>query len=147
MPCNSDYMNPTNKEVQLQLTSKLLVWVKTKLGKTVPEYAKKAAKDLYGKGGERSVKELCATLKAMPAKKRDQLIYGNAKDPVARQLADWWEEHQAADSAREQREREELDHMRAEKVARIGLPAKSKKALGLKTKKAGDNVKRLVHEE
>lgn len=147
MPCNSDYLAPNVREQELQRAAKLLVWVKTKLHKVVPDYAKKAAADIYGNGGDRALKELCSTLKQMNKNKREDLIYGNARDPIARDLADWWETHQAADAAREQREAEEHDSMREEKIARIGMPAKSKKALGLKTKKAGDRIKRLVHEE
>lgn len=147
MPCNSDYLRPTNREEELRRAAKLLVWVKTKLHKAVPDYAKKAAADIYGNGGDRAIKELCATLKQMNKNKREELIYGNAHDPIARDLADWWETHQAADAEREQREAEQHDHMRDEKIARIGMPAKSKKALGLKTKNAGDRIKRLVHEE
>lgn len=143
MPCNSDYMNPTTKEQELKLTSQLLVWVKTKLGKTVPEYAKKAAQDYYGKGGERAVRELCSTLNTMNANARKQLIYGNAEDPTARKLADWWEAHVAADTARAEKEADDLSHMRAEKVARAKLPAKTAKALGLKQKRAGDKIKTL----
>lgn len=115
MPCNSDYLAPNVREQELQRAAKLLVWVKTKLHKVVPDYAKKAAADIYGNGGDRALKELCSTLKQMNKNKCEGLIYGNARDPIARDLADWWETHQAADAAREQREAEEHDSMREEK--------------------------------
>lgn len=147
MPCNSDYLAPNAREQELQRAAKLLVWVKTKLGKAVPDYAKKAAADIYGAGGDRALKELCSTLKQMNKNKREELIYGNARDAVARDLADWWEQHQAADAAREQHEQEELGRMRDGKIARIGLPAKSKKALGLKTKRAGSRIEKVTEDE
>ena len=147
MPCNSDYLAPNTREQELQRAAKLLVWVKTKLGKSVPDYAKKAADDIYGKGGDRALKELCSTLKQMNKNKREELIYGNARDAVARDLADWWEKHQAADAEREQQEAEVIDGMRKEKIARIGISPKSKKALGLKTKRAGSRIEKVTEDE
>ena len=53
MPCNSDYLAPNVREQELQRAAKLLVWVKTKLHKVVPDYAKKALGLKTKKTGDR----------------------------------------------------------------------------------------------
>lgn len=99
MPCNSDYLNPTNREAELQRAAKLLVYVYDKLDIEVPSYVKKASKDVYCKD-DRSVTRLCAILDVMLPNTLDEIVY-NAKDKTSRDLADWWEEHQKADRERE----------------------------------------------
>ncbi len=99
MPCNSDYLDPTNREAELQRAAKLLVYVYEKLNLEVPSYVKKASKDVYCKD-DRSVSRLCSILDAMPPDTLDRIVY-NAKNKTSRDLADWWEEHQQADRERE----------------------------------------------
>lgn len=101
MPCRSDYMEPNAKEQANRRAAKLLVWAKTKLGKSVPEYAKKAAADAYGKGGDRATPELCAVLRAMQPGRRDAFLRDNCVTAEGRDLMDWWQAHEQSDAARE----------------------------------------------
>lgn len=99
MPCNADYLEPTNREKQLQHAANLLVYLYKKLGITPLDWVAAEANNIYA-SDERSVVQLCATLKALEPSVRDWVVY-NARNKTARQLADWWEEHQAADAERE----------------------------------------------
>ena len=99
MPCNSEYLNQNDREAELQKAAILYAWVLKKRRRVVPKYVAAAAAEYYCKD-DRPVIELCAFLTSMKAKDRDKLIYGNAKDRMARKLADWWEDHQEADKKR-----------------------------------------------
>ena len=101
MPCRSDYLEPSQRERELQRAAKLFVYACKKTGTTPPKWAVKEAKNIYA-DDERSVTRLCNKLKAMSAKRRDALVY-NARSKTARDLADWWEEHLEADAEREGR--------------------------------------------
>ena len=97
MPCNSDYMNPTERERLLQETAKLLVHVYKKQKKKIPGELQDAANDMYCK--EDFVPTLCRTIKDMSATEMELIVY-NSHDATSRRLADWWEEHMAADKKR-----------------------------------------------
>lgn len=107
MGCNSDYMNPTGKEKRLQETAQLLMYVGEKLSIEMPKYVHEDAANIYAKHDE-SVPLLCKILTELPDDKRDDLIY-NSKDKTARKLADWWDEHQAADNARIAKEQRAIE--------------------------------------
>lgn len=95
MPCNSDYMNPTDLEVRISQTLCLLDELKT--GKPVNRnssawhgYHDKAyGKELYRKDADKIVAELCEKL----SKVKDI-----TKHSLEMQL--WWREHKEADSKR-----------------------------------------------
>lgn len=108
MPCNSDYLTPTQREVNTRKVSNLLVYVMINLGEPVPEAIAKSADDTYGYGYtlEEGVPKLCGLLKAMTAAEQEKIIY-NPRDKRSRELATWWEEHQAADKAREFKEQQD----------------------------------------
>lgn len=106
MPCRSDYMDPTHKEQQLQRTAQLLKYVYETLEQPVSAKLNEAAQDCYCK--QDYVPELCKTIRGMPARQLNKVVY-NARDRVSRDLADWWEEHEAADRKREARERKEAE--------------------------------------
>lgn len=108
MPCVSDYLAPTSRERELQRAAQLLAHVLERLGRPVDEALVKTAADLYarGPGGMTAVDyvpELCAVLTSLDEAVRDQIVY-DARNKMSRNLADWWEEHLAADRAREMRE-------------------------------------------
>lgn len=105
MPCNSEYMEQNNRERELQRSAKLLVYLQKKLGKKPDAWAVKEAANYYAKD-ERSVTELCATLRSLTPSQCKSIVY-NAYDETARDLATWWEHHQAADKKREEKEKAE----------------------------------------
>lgn len=129
MPCNSDYLNPNQREREMQRAAKLLVYVHQQTGKTPPAFAVKEAANIYARD-ERSVVDLCRFLRAMNDDDRERLVY-NAKDKLARELADWWEAHQAADAAREAGKSVEEQRKAAAKAGLAKLTDEEKKALGI----------------
>lgn len=113
MGCSSEYMNPSKAEVNSKKVCELLVFLGGKVGKPVPDWAHKAAGSQYGdpKRLDEATQLLCALCQDV-----DESVIYNARDPQCRALADWWEEHQAADRAREQSEKE----ARADRLYKLG---------------------------
>lgn len=100
MPCNCDHMEPNERERANRRAAKILVWAKTKLGKSVPDYAKRAADDAYGIGGDRATAELCALFGQMNRRRLEEMLKENAFEVVGRDAIAWWQEHQESDAAK-----------------------------------------------
>ena len=104
MPCNADYMNPTQKEANSKHVASLLVYVQEQLdGNAVQEYAI-AANNSYGNPAllDEMTAELCYALKLIVDSGEEtynRIVY-DAKNPMSRKLADWWEQHVEADLKR-----------------------------------------------
>lgn len=94
MPCNSDYLEPTRRERELQRTARLLVYVNDNLHRVNRLPLLHAATDIYCRADY--VPQLCAAISQMDEQERERIVY-NAHDATSRDLADWWEEHQRAD--------------------------------------------------
>jgi len=129
MPCRSDYMEPTTREKELQRSAQLLLYVLRRLGIPPLPWVARQADSVYA-SDERSVIELCATLRAMDPATREALIY-NPHERDARDLATWWEEHQAADRAREAQEADARHRNALRQQALSKLSAAERRALGL----------------
>jgi hypothetical protein len=101
MPCNSGYLEPREEEINLKLTSELIIFVNSKLGIKTPKNIIDSSRHVYGEGGDlnKNVVYLCKTLGQLTPQQSDAIIY-NGKDKMARKLADWWDEHQEADRER-----------------------------------------------
>jgi hypothetical protein len=101
MPCNSDYMNPTEKERQLQETAKLYAYALRSVGLRVPRAVSKAAVNSYC--GVDFVVNLCDLIRNMNQVELERVVY-NGHSRESRRLADWWEVHERADEARKKKE-------------------------------------------
>lgn len=97
MPCNSDYMNPTRREAELQETAKLLVYVKEKMGEEIPDDLLAASKDMYC--SKDYVPQLCEAVCGLNEFWSSKIVY-DGRSSTSRKLADWWDRHQAADFQR-----------------------------------------------
>src|SRR5438552_10411770 len=97
MPCDSSYLEPTHSEREHQRAAQLLVYVLGRLSRAAPEWVMHESQNVYACDA-RLFPLLCDTLRRLDAATRERLIY-NAKDRTARDLADWWEDHQQADAA------------------------------------------------
>jgi len=108
MGCNSEYMNPTQKEANSKHVASLLVYVQEQLdGNAVQEYSA-AANSIYGNIHllDEMTAELCHALKLVvdgDEETYNRIVY-DAKNPMSRKLADWWEQHVEADLKRKARE-------------------------------------------
>ena len=104
MGCRSDYMEPNHRERLLQETAQLYGYVLVETGQRVPGAVADATNNIYCRTD--FVSHLCEQLTNMDVDTRHRIVY-NAYDKRSRQLADWWERHQAADKARIQKETQE----------------------------------------
>lgn len=104
MPCRSDYMEPTNKEKRLQETAQLLMYVRsnTKTGVKISNALRSAAGNLYCT--KDYVPELCGVIRGLSEEDKDRIMY-DGRNPTARKLADWWDEHEEADRVRREAEK------------------------------------------
>lgn len=99
MPCRSDHMEPSARERQQKEASQLLVYVSKELKLPVKDIFKFAAKDVYGAGGEPAMVELCSVISTMSDLDLERIVY-DGRNPMARKLADWWDEHKREDKER-----------------------------------------------
>jgi hypothetical protein len=129
MGCNSEYLEPTRREVELKRAAGLLVFVTKAMGAEPEDWMKREAVNSYA-SDSRSVTELCAALKAMSKKDLERIVY-DARNKTSRDLADWWEAHQAADAAREAREKAAAKAKAVRKKAVAKLTPKERKVLGV----------------
>lgn len=110
MPCNSDYMNPNAAEKNSKEVAGLIVYIEKKMGDETPGWITDAATDYYGAPArlDELTEILCSLCSVLSPAALEEVIY-DAHNPKARELAAWWEEHQAADKAREARERHDAE--------------------------------------
>lgn len=108
MGCNSDYLNQTYREAELQQTAKLMVYVMESLGFPATAEMKAAADDYYCKAD--FVPMLCAAIKQMNGEQQLAIMW-DGRNKMARQLADWWETHCKADQEREAKEAKAEQHL------------------------------------
>jgi hypothetical protein len=130
MPCRSDGMEPNAQEQTNQRAARLLVYTLKRLDRPTENWMVQEANNIYARD-ERTIPRLCDVLKEMPSDQRDALVYGSPRDKMARQLADWWEEHQEADAIRETREADEARKKALRKSASQKLTADERQALGI----------------
>lgn len=91
MPCNSDYMNPTEMEKNLSTVYGLLDELKN--GKLPKDFGSGYDKRIYNKGLtkkdlDKKVKQLCSALQKVDVKK------------YSLEMQIWWRDHQKADKKR-----------------------------------------------
>ncbi|AFU88198.1 hypothetical protein CcrColossus_gp328 [Caulobacter phage CcrColossus] len=105
MPCNSEYMNPNAREIESKKVAGLIVYANLKLGETPDPEVVAISQTYYGAPQQCDylTSILCSICRKMMDGERERVIY-DAHDPKARELADWWERHQAHDKAREEQE-------------------------------------------
>lgn len=123
MPCNSDYMNATNREMELSLVYGIrdvlnkggALALGTLAGYHPDVYNKNVSKE----AADAVVAEVCARLKAMDT----------TTLPLRVQI--WWEEHQKTDAARIQVERVTAQLRSEQEVALAKLTPRERHILGL----------------
>lgn len=124
MPCNSQYMEPTEQEKESKKVAGMLLRLREAGIDPMIEdhkendlklfdnknYLKKVANDPYGDKDQCDAltAQLCATchyLEMNETTKAQELIY-DGRDREARKLADWWEDHQEYDKKKQEEEEE-----------------------------------------
>lgn len=95
----------------------MLAYVLREQGKPVSAEVNSAANTLYCDLD--FVPELCAELTNLDEERRDEILGG--RNRTARDLANWWEDHQEADRQRELEEKQEREkeRLRAAAVSKL----------------------------
>jgi len=83
MPCNNGGYDPSPDAVVMPLIN----YVREKMGL---EFVRTNI------NGEGLVAILCSLVKSLNPQQFDEIVY-NARDPMSRKLADWWESHEEMD--------------------------------------------------
>lgn len=132
MPCSSDYMEPTAREIESRKVNKLLAYILPKMGMIVPADITYASEYIYGKPDtlDADTDLMCKLCGSLDEEKQNEIIY-NGRDKMARQLADWWENHQEFDRVRtaEEKRKAKLESLKENILAK--LTDEEKEALGL----------------
>lgn len=110
MPCLSDYLEPSRREKELQRAAKLYAYALDMFGEKLPE--KERAKLGVAASKMYCDKDYVPQLGSLLRQKRrecparfNEVVY-DGRIAQARDLASWWQEHEAADRAREKKERD-----------------------------------------
>lgn len=132
MPCQSDYMEPNEREKESVLVAKLLIYISESSNMIHESFLpalNNAAKDIYGYTDmlDRWTRLLCSKCQEIEEDPElaNRIIY-NGRNKQARDLAAWWERHQEADRIREAEENEHKIRMNIINV--IGSALKGMKA-------------------
>jgi hypothetical protein len=103
MGCQSGYLEPHPREIYSKETATLIVYASGRLGLPEPEQWVRFA-STYSYGDPVRYHELteilCTICRNMTEDQQNAVIY-DGRDPVARRLAEWWENHQKIDAERE----------------------------------------------
>jgi hypothetical protein len=129
MPCQSEYLEPNEREKESRLVCEHLYYL---MDKKTPSDVLYAKDNLYGDvtSLDRYTALLCAICGSMSKRDADKYIY-DGRNPKARKLADWWEKHQEVDRKRIALERKERELEAIKKRAIKKLTKKEREALGL----------------
>ena len=137
MPCDSSYLDPTARELELHRAATLLLFVAEQQANGQPdniaEWLRRAVArpaNQWDSANPDPVPLLCATIKHLSPWQREYIVY-NAHSSLSRDLADWVEAHEAADREREARETKALEQTRLKVQALQKLTPEEREALGL----------------
>ncbi len=100
MPCNKEHLNPTQYEIESKKVAGFILYCNVETGKSTPEWIKEAATNYYGNREKVHglTAKLCRICNTLP----EEILY--ARNKIARNLANWWEDYQEADQIREEKE-------------------------------------------
>jgi len=127
---NGHYPGPSFRQKRLQEAAKLLIYLCNRLGIPIQDGVIDASLDNYCKD-EFPAAELNDTLSRMTPNEIDTYVY-NAREPMSRKLADWWEEQQTVELTRQVRAKKLLDEANLRAKLLHTLTTEELKALGVK---------------
>jgi hypothetical protein len=109
MPCITP--EPDRNHVATQHAAKLTRYLYHVLKQPCPGWVSNLADNAFA-SSTGVVPLLCTLLTDMDSDKREAIVY-NAHDRTARELATWWEDHQAKDREREAEVAQAVERIRA----------------------------------
>lgn len=127
MPCRSEYLEPTQQEIESRRVAQLMLFVQRKINEVLKEPKKihfsfgqdelrNIASNIYGDpsavhGLTADLCDVIAELKKSDYELFERVLY-DGRDASSRKLADWWESHKAFDERRIAREKREAEEAR-----------------------------------
>ena len=134
MPCDSGYLEPTKWEREIHRAAKLLVYAFNSMNLSISDETYNIAdRECYYPSknqGDKIVAQLCSFMRKLEkGDSFDRIV--NAKTKIARDLANWWEDHQEADKTRISGEKEKRRQEKVKKTALAKLTDEEKVILGL----------------
>ena len=110
MPCRTDWPSEPYWYPERRNTAQLLIYARREIGQTpIPKTLLEAAE----KGDRDYVPQLCKLIRNLNEDALERIVY-DGRNPQARKLADWWEEHEELD--RQRMEEEELEALNKQLV-------------------------------
>ena len=94
MPCNSEYMEATYREIKSRHIAKNIIFILTKLNRPIDNYISKAAVEYYGNDRKLEVMErfLYKVIKNLSEKELNEFVY-NGRCKESRYIANWYDEY------------------------------------------------------
>jgi predicted HNH restriction endonuclease len=133
MPCRADYPKPNPLEKELRRVNQLLMYVLDASGEAVPKSISDAANNDYGDTAtlDADTRKLCTLCKRFEKSgEADDIIY-DGRNPEARKLADWWDQHKKFDEEQKQQAAVKRRNQKLKKQALAKLLPEEITALGL----------------
>lgn len=136
MPCQS-YSEPNEREIESKKVCQLLKYlfsaINISIDTDIVKRIEKGANEYYGDrmNLDANTKLLCDLLKKLPDETASKVMY-DGRNPEARKLADWWDNHQIADAKREAEEKRSNEIFRLRAQALSKLTTEEIAALGIK---------------
>ena len=132
MPCNSDHMEPTGRELYSQETAGCLIYVLNSLHREAPAYLSKIVNFGYSDISKINdmTQELCALIQGMSVDEAEAIIW-NGRNSSARALANWWQRHEINDKIRIAAEEAERSRILLREKAMSKLTEEELEAIGL----------------
>lgn len=131
MPCSCSHMEPSAREQESQRVCQLLAYALPLNGETVSADIKAGAASLYGRVDQvdELTDRLCKLCDTMPEPLKSKVIY-DGRNPGARKLADWWDEHQKEDKLRKDKEATAARRAAIKAAAMAKLTPEEREVLG-----------------
>jgi hypothetical protein len=121
-------MEPHGAEVESKAVAEHLMYLNEKAHIKVSDEVEAAADNYYG--NKEMLHEFTMQLCSACHKVSDDIIY-NGRDPKARKLADWWDNHQAGEARREKEDKEIAKKKKLRKQALKKLTKEERDALNI----------------
>lgn len=133
MPCDSSHLEPRWEEEQSRRACMCYEHLLHELKEPIPDWVSKGADDIYGSKDfhlDTITRLLCERIRLLSEEQMNRIIY-NARHPLARKLADWWEEHLEADRRKAEDKRRMAEKEALKKSGLTKLTMDERRALGL----------------
>lgn len=132
MPCQCDYIKPTEREAEAHKVCYLLRYAMRELSLDIPSDIVSDSAKVYGNTDKLDARtaQLCKLLTEMSDRDRMRIVW-NGRHRLARELATWWDFHREADRRRAVAERKERKRQKIRAEALAKLSDIEREALGL----------------